>query len=118
MDKNLVSIPMDMTETELTYNFAIPALKCLSKRDLEGDALHVQLFEVSNLQSACALYPSSDDTHPLQQATIHMSLPRHQNIVTLYQTLQTKKWLFLLLEMCPGEDLYVIEPNILSIRRY
>jgi hypothetical protein len=55
---------MDMTETELTYNFAIPALKCLSKRDLEGDALHVQLFEVSNLQSACALYPSSDDTHP------------------------------------------------------
>jgi hypothetical protein len=47
-----------------------------------------------------------------------MSLPRHQNIVTLYQTLQTKKWLFLLLEMCPGEDLYVIEANILSIRRY
>ena len=41
------------------------------------------------------------------QATIHMSLPRHQNIVTLYQTLQTKKWLFLLLEMCPGEDLSV-----------
>jgi len=41
------------------------------------------------------------------QATIHMSLPRHQNIVTLYQTLQTRKWLFLLLEMCPGEDLSV-----------
>lgn len=36
-----------------------------------------------------------------------MSLPRHQNIVTLYQTLQTKRWLFLLLEMCPGEDLLV-----------
>lgn len=59
------------------------AMKCLSKQDLQEDALHVQLFE----------------------ATIHLSLPRHPNIVTLYQTLQTSKWLFLLLEMCPGEDL-------------
>lgn len=60
------------------------ALKCLSKQDLSEDALQVQLFE----------------------ATIHLSLPKHQNIVTLYQTLQTKRWLFLLLEMCPGEDLF------------
>ncbi|KAJ9123184.1 hypothetical protein QFC22_001377 [Naganishia vaughanmartiniae] len=60
------------------------ALKCLSKQHLEEEALDVQMFE----------------------ATIHLSLPKHVNIVTLHQTLQTKKWLFLLLEMCPGEDLF------------
>lgn len=60
------------------------ALKCLSKQDLEQDSLDVQLFE----------------------ATIHLCLPKHENIVTLYQTLQTRKWLFLLMEMCPGEDLF------------
>lgn len=60
------------------------ALKCLSKQDLEQDSLDVQLFE----------------------ATIHLCLPKHENIVTLYQTLQTRRWLFLLMEMCPGEDLF------------
>jgi serine/threonine protein kinase len=59
------------------------ALKCLSKQDLEPEQIETQLFE----------------------ATIHLSLPIHKNIVTLHQTLQTKKWLFLMLELCPGEDL-------------
>nr|XP_019048420.1 serine/threonine protein kinase [Kwoniella bestiolae CBS 10118]OCF27350.1 serine/threonine protein kinase [Kwoniella bestiolae CBS 10118] len=60
------------------------ALKCLSKQDLEEEQLETQLFE----------------------AHIHLSLPIHQNIVTLHQTLQTRKWLFLMLELCPGEDLF------------
>ncbi|EIW67802.1 hypothetical protein TREMEDRAFT_39946, partial [Tremella mesenterica DSM 1558] len=60
------------------------ALKCLSKQNLEEEQLETQLFE----------------------ATIHLALPVHPNIVTLHQTLQTKKWLFLMLELCPGEDLF------------
>ncbi|KAL7411748.1 hypothetical protein BDY24DRAFT_120511 [Mrakia frigida] len=60
------------------------ALKCLSKQDLSEESLEVQMFE----------------------ATIHQSLPYHANIVTLYQTLQTPEWLFLVLELCPGEDLF------------
>ncbi|WVQ80412.1 hypothetical protein IAT38_002517 [Cryptococcus sp. DSM 104549] len=60
------------------------ALKCLSKHDLEDEQLETQLFE----------------------AHIHLSLPIHKNIVTLHQTLQTRKWLFLMLELCPGEDLF------------
>ncbi|RSH79091.1 uncharacterized protein EHS24_002025 [Apiotrichum porosum] len=60
------------------------ALKCLSKHDLEEEQLETQLFE----------------------ATIHLSLPIHTNIVTLHETLQTKHWLFLMLELCPGEDLF------------
>lgn len=59
------------------------ALKCLSKHDLEEEQLETQLFE----------------------ATIHLTLPIHSNIVTLHETLQTKNWLFLMLELCPGEDL-------------
>jgi hypothetical protein len=55
----------------------------LSKKDLNQDQLESQMFE----------------------ATIHLSLPRHENVVTLHQALQTRKWLFLLMEMCPGEDL-------------
>ncbi|BEJ14591.1 hypothetical protein CspHIS471_0403580 [Cutaneotrichosporon sp. HIS471] len=60
------------------------ALKCLSKHDLEEEQLETQLFE----------------------ATIHLLLPIHPNIVTLHETLQTKNWLFLMLELCPGEDLF------------
>ncbi|WVO14879.1 hypothetical protein L204_102518 [Cryptococcus depauperatus] len=60
------------------------ALKCLSKHDLADEQLETQLFE----------------------AHIHLSLPIHQNIVTLHQTLQTRRWLFLMLELCPGEDLF------------
>ncbi|SYW79131.1 uncharacterized protein UBRO2_02815 [Ustilago bromivora] len=60
------------------------ALKCLCKRDLEEDMLEVQRLE----------------------ATIHQSIPAHPNIVTLYRTYETPDWLFLVLEYCPGQDLY------------
>ncbi|SJX60375.1 uncharacterized protein SRS1_11689 [Sporisorium reilianum f. sp. reilianum] len=60
------------------------ALKCLCKRDLPEDMLEVQRLE----------------------ATIHQSIPAHPNIVTLYRTYETPDWLFLVLEYCPGQDLY------------
>ncbi len=60
------------------------ALKCLCKRDLPEDMLEVQRLE----------------------ATIHQSIPSHPNIVTLYRTYETPDWLFLVLEYCPGQDLY------------
>ncbi|CED85242.1 protein kinase [Phaffia rhodozyma] len=60
------------------------ALKCLSKQDLDDESLEIQMFE----------------------ATIHQSLPPHNNIVTLHHTFQTPEWLFLILELCPGEDLF------------
>lgn len=60
-------------------------MKVLDKEGLTDDQLQTQLYE----------------------AHIHLSLPVHQNIVTLHQTLQTSRRLFLLLEYCPGEDLCV-----------
>jgi serine/threonine protein kinase len=60
------------------------AIKCLSKANLNHDALEAQLFE----------------------ATVHQSLPPHPNIVTLYRTLETDSFLLLLLECVPGEDLF------------
>jgi serine/threonine protein kinase len=60
------------------------AIKCLSKANLDEEALEAQTFE----------------------ATIHQSLPAHSNIVTLYRTLETSSLLLLLLEYVPGEDLF------------
>lgn len=60
------------------------ALKCLCKRDLSEDMLEVQRLE----------------------ATIHQSMPPHANIVTLYRTYETPEWLFLVIEYCPGQDLF------------
>ncbi|CAO1635054.1 unnamed protein product [Sympodiomycopsis kandeliae] len=60
------------------------ALKCLCKRDLSDDMLEIQRLE----------------------ATIHQSIPPHRNIVTLYRTYETPEWLFLVLEYCPGQDLF------------
>ena len=60
------------------------ALKCLCKRDLSPQMLELQRLE----------------------ATIHQSIPPHQNIVTLYRTYETPEWLFLVLEYCSGQDLY------------
>jgi serine/threonine protein kinase len=60
------------------------AIKCLSKANLDKEALEAQTFE----------------------ATIHQSLPAHPNIVTLYRTLETSSVLLLLLEYVPGEDLF------------
>ncbi|KAF9474565.1 Pkinase-domain-containing protein [Pholiota conissans] len=60
------------------------AIKCLSKANLDEEALAVQMSEV----------------------TIHQSLHIHPNIVTLYRTLETSSFLLLLLEYVPGEDLF------------
>lgn len=60
------------------------ALKCLCKRDLSEDMLELQRLE----------------------STIHQSIPPHNNIVTLYRTYETPEWLFLVLEYCPGQDLF------------
>jgi len=60
------------------------AIKCLSKANLGDDALQAQL----------------------QEATIHQSLPFHNNIVTLFRTLESNSLLLLLLELVPGEDLF------------
>ncbi|PWN42395.1 hypothetical protein IE81DRAFT_347495 [Ceraceosorus guamensis] len=60
------------------------ALKCLCKRDLNEESLEIQRLE----------------------ATIHQSIPPHPHIVTLYRTYETDDWLFLVLEYCPGQDLF------------
>jgi serine/threonine protein kinase len=43
---------------------------------------------------------------PLQQATIHQSVPVHPNIVTLHRTLETPTFILLFLEYVPGQDLF------------
>ncbi|KAF4620704.1 hypothetical protein D9613_000552 [Agrocybe pediades] len=60
------------------------AIKCLSKANLDEEALALQMSEV----------------------TIHQSLHLHPNIVALYRTLETSAFLLLLLEYVPGEDLF------------
>ncbi|KAJ7594754.1 hypothetical protein C8J56DRAFT_448170 [Mycena floridula] len=60
------------------------AIKCLSKANLNEEALAAQMSEV----------------------TIHQSLRSHPNIVTLHRTLETSSFLLLLLEYVPGEDLF------------
>ncbi|KAF5370763.1 hypothetical protein D9758_002127 [Tetrapyrgos nigripes] len=60
------------------------AIKCLSKANLDEEALAAQMTEV----------------------TIHQSLRSHPNIVTLHRTLETSSFLLLLLEYVPGEDLF------------
>jgi len=60
------------------------AVKCLSKANLDEEALAAQMSEV----------------------TIHQSLRPHPNIVTLHRTLETSSFLLLLLEYVPGEDLF------------
>lgn len=82
------------------------ALKCLSKKNLTDDQIAVQKFE----------------------ATLHRALPNHPNVVALHrvsadcraenfrglnvlcfgnhQAMETPAWLFLVLEYCPGQDLF------------
>ncbi|KDR75347.1 hypothetical protein GALMADRAFT_69329 [Galerina marginata CBS 339.88] len=60
------------------------AIKCLSKANLDSEALELQMSEV----------------------TIHQSLQLHPNIATLHRTLETSAFLLLLLEYVPGEDLF------------
>ncbi|KAJ7874711.1 hypothetical protein B0H14DRAFT_2717247 [Mycena olivaceomarginata] len=57
---------------------------CLSKANLDDEAITAQMDEVN----------------------IHQSLHSHPNIVTLHRTLETSSFLLLLLEYVPGEDLF------------
>ncbi|TIC03593.1 kinase-like protein [Wallemia mellicola] len=80
-DLELSGVP---TKTPARRQPRMFALKALSKKNLDDSQLDIQMYE----------------------ARIHQSLPVHQNIVTLYHTLETSGWLFLLMEYCPGQDLY------------
>lgn len=60
------------------------ALKCLSKRNLTPEQAFTQQNELST----------------------HQSIPSHPNIITLHSAYETADWLFLVLEYCPGKDLY------------
>lgn len=67
-----------------TEGVAHYALKCLSKRHLTPEQAFTQRNEL----------------------TIHQSIPAHPNIITLHSAYETTDWLFLVLEYCPGKDLY------------
>ncbi|ORY55544.1 hypothetical protein BCR35DRAFT_296442 [Leucosporidium creatinivorum] len=60
------------------------ALKCLCKKDLTQELIEVQRGE----------------------AVLHRALPDHEYIVRLYGAYETDDWLFLVLEYCPGRDLF------------
>jgi len=60
------------------------ALKCLSKRGLSWEQLQLQR----------------------EEALLHRSLGQHPNIVHLERYFENKDWLFLVLEYCPGRDLF------------
>lgn len=79
----LGSMDLDLAPQETVYGKEY-AIKCLSKADLDEEALDAQMTEV----------------------TIHQSLRPHPNIVTLHRTLSTSSFLLLLLEYVPGEDLF------------
>ncbi|KAI6131630.1 CAMK/CAMK-unique protein kinase [Pisolithus croceorrhizus] len=80
--------PLDLADTPSDKSYVSYgrefALKCLSKANLDEEALIAQLSEVK----------------------IHQSLPSHPNIVTLHRTLETPAFLLLILEYVPGEDLF------------
>ncbi|CAG8712371.1 4221_t:CDS:2, partial [Acaulospora colombiana] len=54
----------------------------------------------------CLEKHAQDQDAQLLEATIHQSLPVHQNIVTLWSTLETESYLLLVLDYVPGEDLF------------
>ncbi|KAF8497668.1 hypothetical protein JB92DRAFT_3084649 [Gautieria morchelliformis] len=78
-----LDVPQQPSGPAVTYGREF-AIKCLSKANLNRDALEAQLFE----------------------ATVHQSIPVHPNIVTLHRTLETDSFLLLVLECVPGEDLF------------
>lgn len=82
------------------------AIKCLSKANLDDEALNAQLTEVRFLSLSLSLSVSPALMHCISQVTIHQSLHPHPNIVTLHRTLETSSYLLLLLEFVPGEDLF------------
>lgn len=68
---------------EPTYGRSF-ALKCLCKKDLTDELIEIQRGE----------------------AVLHRALPDHENVVRLYGAYETDDWLFLVLEYCPGQDLF------------
>jgi serine/threonine protein kinase len=82
------------------------AIKCLSKVNLDEEALAAQLSEVRFIYYYCSSAFSLLIFYFLSQVTIHQSLPTHPNIVTLHRTFETTSYLLLLLEFVPGEDLF------------
>lgn len=54
----------------------------------------------------CLIKHAQDQEAQLQEATIHHSLPIHDNVVTLWTTLETASYLLLVLDYVPGEDLF------------
>lgn len=60
------------------------ALKCLSKSGLSWEQLNIQR----------------------EEAKLHKSIGKHANIVHLDRYFENKNWLFLVLEYCPGRDLF------------
>ncbi|KAG8779349.1 hypothetical protein FRC16_003452, partial [Serendipita sp. 398] len=60
----------------------------------------------------CLAKNAQDQQAQLLEATIHQSLPVHENIVTLWTTLETDSYLLFVLDYVPGEDLfYFLEQN-------
>ncbi|POW00828.1 hypothetical protein PSTT_12864 [Puccinia striiformis] len=78
-----MSSPRVRGTTEVIYGRDF-ALKCLCKRNLSDELLVLQRGE----------------------AELHRSLPLHSNIVALHRALETPNWLFLVIEYCPGQDLF------------
>ncbi|KIM31802.1 hypothetical protein M408DRAFT_21014 [Serendipita vermifera MAFF 305830] len=54
----------------------------------------------------CLARNAQDQDAQLLEATIHQSLPVHDNVVTLWHTLETASYLLLVLDYVPGEDLF------------
>jgi serine/threonine protein kinase len=54
----------------------------------------------------CLAKHAQDQDAQLLEATIHQSLPVHDNVVTLWHTLETASYLLLILDYVPGEDLF------------
>lgn len=54
----------------------------------------------------CLAKHAQDQEAQLLEATIHQSLPVHDNVVTLWNTLETASYLLLVLDYVPGEDLF------------
>ena len=54
----------------------------------------------------CLAKHGRDQEAQLSEATIHQSLPVHDNVVTFWSTLETESYLLLVLEYVPGGDLF------------
>jgi len=102
---NITNKPSNSTVQHTVYGREY-AIKCLSKADLDQDALAVQMSEVKTLSPSPFNLLFFFITFFFLQVHIHQSLHLHPNIVTLHRTFETSAFLLLLLEYVPGEDLF------------